>query len=140
MIFKKYIYFGDFSPIFSESILRNLDLYSGNCMYFNCVCCILQLFFRVASLLSIGIDNRKVGADNRKALELDNGIFFIFQPDFNLEISPKNTTKHPVPEYRSTGQVNFVAQWPESSLTFWFKLDFLLPKNLISFEHFRVFS
>ena len=36
-------------------------------------------FFRVASLLSIGVDkrkveadNRKVGVDNKKALELDN--------------------------------------------------------------------
>ena len=35
--------------------------------------------------------------DNEKALELDNRIiFFIFQPDFNVEISPKNATKHPV--------------------------------------------
>ena len=27
-----------------------------------------------------------------------------------------------------------------SRQTFWFQLDFLLPKNEISFEHFRVFS
>ena len=40
-------------------------------------------FFRVASLLSIGVDkrkveadNRKVGVDNKKALELDNRIIF----------------------------------------------------------------
>ena len=33
------------------------------------------------------------GVDNEKALELDNRIY---QPDFNLEISPKNATKHPV--------------------------------------------
>ena len=37
--------------------------------------------------------NEKVGVDNEKALELDNRIF---QPDFNVEISPKNATKHPV--------------------------------------------
>ena len=42
-------------------------------------------FFHVASLLSTGVDNEK-------DLELDN----IFQPDFNIEISPKNATKHPV--------------------------------------------
>jgi hypothetical protein len=50
-------------------------------------------FFHIASLLSTGVDNKKVGVDNEKALEL---IFFIFQPDFNIEISPKNATKHPV--------------------------------------------
>ena len=51
---------------------------------------------------------------NEKALELTNNTvfhrgrqwkssragqqnnFFIFQPDFNVEISPKNATKHPV--------------------------------------------
>ena len=54
-------------------------------------------FFHVASLLSTGVDNEKVGVDNEKALELDNRIFFfIFQPDFNIEISLKNATKHPV--------------------------------------------
>ena len=63
-------------------------------------------FFHVASLFSTGIDNKKVGVDNEKALELTNSTvfhrggqqnnFFIFQPDFNVEISPKNTTKHPV--------------------------------------------
>ena len=55
------------------------------------------VFFHVASLFSTGVDNEKVGVDNEKALELDNRIFFfIFQPDFNVEISPKNATKHPV--------------------------------------------
>ena len=54
-------------------------------------------FFHVASLFSTGVDSKKVGVDNEKALELDNRIFFfIFQPDFNVEISPKNATKHPV--------------------------------------------
>ena len=47
-------------------------------------------FFHVASLLSTGVDNEKV-------LELDNRTsFFIFQPDFNIQISPKNATKHPI--------------------------------------------
>ena len=71
-------------------------------------------FFHVASLFSTGVDNKKVGVDNEKALELTNSTvfhrgrqrkssragqqnnFFTFQPDFNVEISPKNATKHPV--------------------------------------------
>ena len=54
-------------------------------------------FFHIASLFSTGLDNAKVGVDNEKAQELDNRIiFFIFQPDFNVEVSPKNATKHPV--------------------------------------------
>ena len=71
-------------------------------------------FFHVASLFSTGVENKKVGVDNKKALELTNSTvfhrgrqwkssragqqnnFFIFQPDFNVEISPKNATKHPV--------------------------------------------
>ena len=53
-------------------------------------------FFHVASLLSTGVDNEKVGVDNEKALELDTNIFFIFQPDFNIEISPENATKYSV--------------------------------------------
>ena len=48
-------------------------------------------------LLCAGVDNEKVGVDNKQALELDNRIFFfIFHPNFNIEISPKNATKHPV--------------------------------------------
>ena len=71
-------------------------------------------FFHVASLFSTGVENEKVGVDNEKALELTNSTvfhkgrqwkssrarqqnnFFTFQPDFNIEISPKNATKHPV--------------------------------------------
>ena len=54
-------------------------------------------FFHVASLLSTGVDNKKVRVDNEKALELGNRIFFSYlTPDFNIEISPKNATKHPV--------------------------------------------
>ena len=51
-----------------------------------------------------------MGVDNEKALELTNSTvfrdkrsraeqqnnFFILQPDCNIEISPKNTTKHSV--------------------------------------------
>ena len=42
-------------------------------------------FFHVASLFSTGVDNKKVGVENEKALELDNRvIFLIFQPDYNI--------------------------------------------------------
>ena len=50
-------------------------------------------FFLVASLLSTGVDNIKMGVDNEKALELKNST------DFNIKISPKNATKHPVLVY-----------------------------------------
>ena len=33
-------------------------------------------FFHVASLLSTGVDNEKVGVDNKKALELTNSTVF----------------------------------------------------------------
>jgi hypothetical protein len=33
-------------------------------------------FFRVASLFSTGVDNKKVGVDNEKALELTNSTVF----------------------------------------------------------------
>ena len=35
-------------------------------------------FFHVASLLSTGVDNEKVGVDNEKALDLDNRITFSY--------------------------------------------------------------
>ena len=35
-------------------------------------------FFHVASLFSAGVDNKKVGVDNEKALELDNRIIFSY--------------------------------------------------------------
>jgi hypothetical protein len=35
-------------------------------------------FFHVASLLSTGVEIKKVGVDNEKALELDNRIFSYF--------------------------------------------------------------
>ena len=54
-------------------------------------------FFHVDLLFSTEVDNEKVGVDNEKALELDNRIcVFIFKSNFNVEISPKNATKHPV--------------------------------------------
>ena len=78
--------------------------------------CLLHFvaIFHVATLLSTGVDNEKVEVDNEKALELTNStvsirvdnkkssragqqnIFLIFQPDCNIEISPKNATKYPV--------------------------------------------
>ena len=69
-------------------------------------------FFHVASLLSTGVHNEKVVVDNENTLDLNNStafhrgrqwkssragqqnIFFIFQPDFKIEISPNNATKH----------------------------------------------
>ena len=45
-------------------------------------------------MFSTGVDNKKVGVDNEKAGQ--QNIFFIFQPDFNVVISPQNATKHPV--------------------------------------------
>ena len=35
-------------------------------------------FLYVASLFSTGVDNKKVGVDNEKALELDNKIIFSY--------------------------------------------------------------
>ena len=35
-------------------------------------------FFYVASLLSTGVDNEKVGVDNEKAVELNNRIIFSY--------------------------------------------------------------
>ena len=71
-------------------------------------------FFHVAALFSTGEEKKKVGVDNEKALELTDSTvfhrgrqwkssragqqntFFRFQPYFNIEISRKNATKHPV--------------------------------------------
>ena len=63
------------------------------------IICLLHFvaFFHVNSLLFTGVDKAEVKVDNEKALELDNRFFFfIFQLDFNIELSPKNATKHPV--------------------------------------------
>ena len=49
-------------------------------------------FFQVSSL-SKEADNKKVGIDNEKVLEMDNRIICSY---FNIETSPKNATKHPV--------------------------------------------
>ena len=91
---------------FSQFI--NVDLFGDLCLLH------FVAFFHVASLFSTGVHNKKVRVHNEKALELTNStvfhrgrqqkcsragqqnIFFIFQPDFNEEISPKNATKHPV--------------------------------------------
>ena len=101
--------------IYSEKSLElNMTRYnnSDHGIYFSLLH--FAAFFHVYSLFFKGVDNKKVGVDNEKALELTNStvfhkgrqwkssragqqnIFFIFQPDFNVEISPKNATKHPV--------------------------------------------
>ena len=49
-------------------------------------------FFHVASLLTTG---QKIGGAQLKSSRAgQQNIFFIFQPDFNIETSPKNATKH----------------------------------------------
>ena len=60
---------------------------------------------------SLTVFHMCTGVDNEKALKLTNSAvfhkgkrtragqqnnLFIFQPDFNVQISPKNATKHPV--------------------------------------------
>ena len=92
-------------------------------------------FFHVSLLFSTGVDNEKLAVDNEKALELTNSavfhkgrqwkscragqqnIFFIFEPDYNVcrKISPKIVASC------------FIVAW--SRQTFWFKLNFLVPKN-----------
>jgi hypothetical protein len=67
-------------------------------------------FFHAASLFSTGVDNEKVlelrnstifqrGRQWKSSRAGQQNIFFIFQPDFNLEISPKNATKHLVTQW-----------------------------------------
>ena len=71
--------------------------------------CLLHFvaFFHVASLFSTRVDNEKAleltnstvfhrGRQQKSSRAGQQNIFFKFQPDFNLEISPKNATKHPV--------------------------------------------
>ena len=43
-------------------------------------------FFHVASLFSIGVDNKKVGVDNEKALELTNSTVFHSTPMENEKV------------------------------------------------------
>ena len=66
-------------------------------LHFLAIPCSLTVFHRGRQLKSGGRQLFSIGVHNEKALELDNRIvFYIFQPDFNVEISPKNATKHPV--------------------------------------------
>ena len=57
-------------------------LASNNESFFSCVfmgkSCLLHFvaFFHVASLFSTGVQNKKVGVDNKKALELTNSTVF----------------------------------------------------------------
>ena len=64
-------------------------------------------FFHVASLFSTGVDIEKDieltnstvfhrGRQRKSSRAGQQNNFFTFQPDFNVEISPKNATKHPV--------------------------------------------
>jgi hypothetical protein len=64
-------------------------------------------FFHVVSLFSTGVDNEKAleltnstvfhrGRQQKSSRAGQQNNFFIFQPDFNEEISPKNATKNPV--------------------------------------------
>ena len=84
-------------------------------------------FFHVASLLSTRIEKEKVRVDNEKAVaalffhRVDNekgqqNIFFIFQPDFNIKISPKNATKYYIllnciPEYSYKSTMKNEGKW-----------------------------
>ena len=106
-----------------------------------CICHLLHFvaFFQVASLFSIGVDNKK-------ALELTNStvfhrgrqwknsragqqnIFFLFWPYFSIKKTPKNTIKH---------LSCCIVAWPR--LTFWYKLNFLLPKNESVLNNSKIF-
>ena len=50
-------------------LFQSLNHPEGNLLHF-------VAFFRVSSLLSKGVDNKKVGVGNEKALEMDNRIVF----------------------------------------------------------------
>ena len=76
-------------------------------MLYKCHLLHFVAFFHVASLFSTGVDNEKAleltnrtvfhrGRQQRSSRAGKQNIFSIFQPDFYLEISPKNATKHPV--------------------------------------------
>ena len=86
-------------------------------------------FFHVASLLSIGVDNEKVGVDSEKALELDNRIhiFLIFQPDLNIENHPKMQ------------QNILLHNSMHDHAWLWLELEFLLSKTNYIFNYFKDF-
>ena len=106
------------------SFFHDVNIFSGNlCMYLENTMhtskvklfFLLQTFlllhfvvlFHVASLFSTGVDNEKAleltistvfhrGRQWKSSRAGQQNISFIFQPDLNIEISPKNATKHPV--------------------------------------------
>ena len=91
-------------------------------------------FFKLASLFStkvdnkkVGVDNEKVGVDNKKALELDSG-----HTTLHFHISTHFNEKYHLKIQQSC------CIW--SRLTLWLKLDCLLPKIEICLELFSVFS
>ena len=98
--------------------------------------CLLHFvaFFHVASLLSKGVDNEKVGVDNKKALELTNSTFSI-RVDNEEALELDNSIFFCILawfQYRNIIQKCNKISWcivAWSRQTFWFKLNFLLPKN-----------
>ena len=110
-------------------------------------------FFHVASLFSTGVDNKKVGVDNEKALELTNSTVFhrgrqqkssrAGQQNIFFHISAWFQCRNITQKCNKTSCC--IVAW--SRQTFWFKLNFLLPKNesvlniLVYFlEQFQRFS
>ena len=67
-------------------------------------------FLLVASLFATEVDNEKVGYTIKSSRGGQQNISFIIQPDFNVDISPKNVAKHLVATV--------------AHQTFWFKLNF----------------
>ena len=92
-------------------------------------------FFHVASLLSTGVDNKKVGVDNEKALELTNSTVFHRGRQWKSSRAGQQNSFFHISawfQYRNiTQKCNktscCIVAW--SRQTFWFKLNFLLPKN-----------
>ena len=68
----------------TKSQLQQLNSYCFVLRGYKCTRCTKQFvlhfvaFFHVASLFSTAVDNEKVGVDNKKALELDKRIFFLY--------------------------------------------------------------
>ena len=68
------------SPVIKILERHSLNVKSVSPMFFllqeNLILLHFVAFFHVASLFSIGVDNKKVGVDNEKALELTNSTVF----------------------------------------------------------------
>ena len=58
-------------------LIKHLIIFLYLCVFLLSVCLLhFVAFFHVASLFSTGVDNKKVGVDNEKALELTNSTVF----------------------------------------------------------------